>query len=54
MTSRQPAYPCYERHGSPVATSAGATARPPHGFAWLLGTLAATDDADPGPLQNTA
>jgi glycosyltransferase involved in cell wall biosynthesis len=38
----------------PVVTSARRRARAPHGFAWLLGTLAATDDAGPGPLEETA
>jgi glycosyltransferase involved in cell wall biosynthesis len=38
----------------PVVTSARRRARAPRGFAWLLGTLAATDEADPGPLEETA
>ena len=38
----------------PVVTSARRHARAPHGFAWLLGTLAATDEADPRPLQESA
>jgi Glycosyl transferase family 2 len=38
----------------PVVTSARSRARAPRGFAWLLGTLAATDEAGPGPLEETA
>ena len=38
----------------PVVTSARHRARAPRGFAWLLGTLAATDEAGPGPLEETA
>ena len=38
----------------PVVTSARRRARAPRGFAWLLRTLAASDEADPGPLKETA
>jgi glycosyltransferase involved in cell wall biosynthesis len=38
----------------PVVTSARRGARAPRGFAWLLGTLAAADEADPGTLEETA
>jgi glycosyltransferase involved in cell wall biosynthesis len=38
----------------PVVTSARRRARAPRGFAWLLGTLGATDEADPGTLEETA
>ena len=38
----------------PVVTSARRRARAPRGFAWLLGALAATGEAGPGPLEETA
>jgi glycosyltransferase involved in cell wall biosynthesis len=38
----------------PVVTSARRRARAPRGFAWLLGTLAAADEADRGTLEETA
>jgi glycosyltransferase involved in cell wall biosynthesis len=38
----------------PVVTSARHRARAPRGFAWLLGTLAAMDEAGTGPLEETA
>lgn len=38
----------------PVVTSARCRARAPRGFAWLLRTLDATDEAGRGPLEETA